>query len=73
MMKKDVKKRSLAVKAAERGYTLLEYCAGAAVLLLVVYGALDAMGQNVDSLLRTIGDWAVQKNDDIRQQHGLDG
>ena len=42
----------------QRGYTLLEYCAGAALIAGIIWVALNAMGQNISSLLNAIGQWA---------------
>ncbi len=47
-----------APKGSVKGFTLLEYCAGAAVLAAIVYGGVTAMGGGVDRLVRQIGIWA---------------
>ena len=49
----------------ERGFSLLEYCAGAAVILVTVWGALVLMGQNVQGLLNSIGSWATARQGEI--------
>lgn len=45
-------------KRKEGGYTLLEYCAGASVILIIVWAALNQMGASVGGLLNSIGAWA---------------
>ena len=45
-------------KNLQRGYTLLEYCAGAALIAGIIWVALNAMGQNISTLLNAIGQWA---------------
>lgn len=54
----------------ERGYTLLEYCAGAAVVLAVIWGALNTMGGNITQLLDQIGQWALDRKDSIQVDDG---
>ena len=49
----------------QRGYTLLEYCAGAAVVATVLWGALQSMGNNFQSLTAAIGSWAKVRAGDI--------
>jgi Flp pilus assembly pilin Flp len=43
----------------EKGYTLLEYCAGAAIIVTVLYTALNGLGDQLSSFLGSIGSWAV--------------
>jgi hypothetical protein len=45
----------------QKGYTLLEYCAGAALIAGIIWVALNAMGQNITALLNAIGQWAVNR------------
>jgi hypothetical protein len=52
-------------RRSERGISLLEYCAGAAVLLGIVWTAMTLMGQDVSALLQSIGGWAVAQKTDI--------
>jgi len=42
----------------EKGYTLLEYCAGAAIVLGVVFGTLQTVSGNLTKFLTKIGAWA---------------
>lgn len=41
-----------------RGYTLLEYCAGAAIIAGILWTALNALGADLQTLLAAIGSWA---------------
>jgi Flp pilus assembly pilin Flp len=43
----------------QKGYTLLEYCAGAAIIVTVLYTALNGLGDQLSSFLGNIGTWAV--------------
>jgi hypothetical protein len=45
----------------QKGYTLLEYCAGAALIAGIIWVALSAMGQNIVVLLNAIGTWATTR------------
>ncbi len=45
----------------QKGYTLLEYCAGAALIAGIIWVALNAMGQNITTLLNAIGQWAANR------------
>lgn len=49
----------MAKKKGEKGYTLLEYCAGAAIIVTVLYTALNGLGDQLSSFLGNIGTWAV--------------
>ena len=51
----------------EKGFTLLEYCAGAAVVAAVVYGALNAFGNKVDDFLNNgVGKFLQNMRDDTK-------
>ena len=52
------KQFSLIGKNPEKGFTLLEYCAGAAVLLTIVWTALTTLGGNMSTFLGAVGSWA---------------
>lgn len=45
----------------ERGYTLLEYCAGAAIIGGILYLALNALGQDLRDFLAAVGAWAGRR------------
>lgn len=49
----------------ERGFTLLEYCAGAAVIAGIIFAALQTMGTNLSAYLGAIGSWATRRAADI--------
>ena len=51
----------------EKGYTLLEYCAGAAVIAGILWTALNALGGNLSGLLNAVGTWAERRSDSISQ------
>ena len=42
---------------AESGFALLEYAAGAAVIVGVLYVALNALGTSTSTYLGAIGEW----------------
>jgi hypothetical protein len=46
----------------EKGYTLLEYCAGAAIVLSVVFGSLTAVRTHLTQFLGKVGEWAKDFN-----------
>lgn len=49
----------------QKGYTLLEYAAGAAILMGILFTGLNAMGTGVQGLLTEIGNWAGQRKSDL--------
>jgi hypothetical protein len=67
-MKKHIKQ-----SRRERGFSLLEYCAGAAVILVTIWGALTVMGNNIEGLLGSIGDWATRRQGEISGGTGQGG
>lgn len=50
----------------QQGFTLLEYCAGAALIAGIIWVALNAMGQNISALLNAIGQWAASRAGEIK-------
>lgn len=52
----------------QKGYTLLEYCAGAAIIAGIIFVALEAMGGNMRGLLESIGSWADRRATEIDQR-----
>ena len=50
---------------SERGYTLLEYCAGAALIVGVIWVALSALGTNLETLLGDVGTWATNRSTEM--------
>lgn len=49
----------------ESGYTLLEYCAGAAVITVTLWAALTAMGDQISGFLTAIGSWAQTRATEV--------
>ena len=50
----------------EKGYTLLEYCAGAAIIAGVLWTALNSLGSNLSALLNAVGTWAQTRTSEIK-------
>lgn len=48
-----------------KGYTLLEYAAGAAVLMGILYAGLNTMGSGVRDLLDGVGQWASSQKSNL--------
>ena len=57
----------------QRGITLLEYCAGAAILLGIIWGAMSLLGTNVSKLLASVAGWADREATTIDQNTGGSG
>jgi hypothetical protein len=53
--------------ASEKGFSLLEYCAGAAIIAGVVWAATGLMGEGIAELLQSIGNWASTRAGEIGQ------
>jgi hypothetical protein len=51
----------------QRGYTLLEYCDGAAIIAGILWTALNALGGNLGALLDAVGGWATRRTGQISQ------
>lgn len=54
-------------KNRERGYTLLEYCAGAAIIASILWTALNTLGGDLSNLLGAVGGWANARQTEIVQ------
>ena len=61
MSQQNLRKRKQSYKK-QKGYTLLEYAAGATVLMSLLYGGLNAMGNGIQDLMAGIGTWAAQQD-----------
>ena len=46
---------------AERGFTLLEYCAGAAVIATVVFAGLQLFGTSLSEFFDGLGAWVTAR------------
>jgi hypothetical protein len=53
--------------ARQRGYTLLEYAAGAAILMGILYVGMQSLGGGIQSLLQEIGTWASERSNDLKK------
>jgi len=51
----------------ESGYTLLEYCAGAAIIGGILYLGLNALGQDLRDFLGAVGAWAGRRAGELAQ------
>ena len=49
----------------ERGYTLLEYCAGAAIIGGILWTALNGLGGDIQGLLNAVGQWSTARAGEI--------
>lgn len=56
----------------ERGFTLLEYAGGAAVLAGLVFLGFRAFGRNLDSLFQGLSDWTANRTATIDKADGAD-
>jgi hypothetical protein len=54
-------------KNKERGFTLLEYCAGAAVVAGVIWVALSSLGGSMSTLLGNVGKWADSRAAEVQK------
>lgn len=52
-------------ESQEQGFTLLEYCAGAAVIAGVVWVAMDQLGGSLAGLIENLAAWAASRGSDI--------
>jgi hypothetical protein len=52
----------------EHGYSMLEYAAGAAIILAILYGAMNLLEGGVTNLFSSISDWATSHGDHLRNQ-----
>lgn len=50
----------------QKGFTLLEYAAGAVVIVTVVYIGLQAMGTGLQTFFTDVGTWASTKGSSIK-------
>ena len=54
-----MEKKTTSKRRKQRGYTLLEYCAGAAILGGIIYVGMTNMGNSLSGALSSIGAWAT--------------
>jgi len=66
---KCINKESMNKKSyRERGYSMLEYAAGAAIILAILYGAMNLLEGGVTNLFSSISEWATSHGDHLRNQ-----
>ena len=53
-------------KKERRGYALLEYCAGSAIVAVILWAALQGLGNNLSTLLGSIGSWASARATEVQ-------
>ncbi len=56
-----MKREKKRIAGKQAGYTLLEYVAGASILLAVVYFGLNQMGQGLREFFVGVGSWATHQ------------
>lgn len=54
-------------RSSQIGITLLEYTAGAAIIIGLVWGAMSMMGTSLEHVFSNIGVWAQTRADDINR------
>ncbi len=52
-------------KNNQKGYSLLEYCVGAAALLGLVYAGMTTLGGNLQTFLSDLGSWIQARGDQM--------
>lgn len=52
-------------RKTQRGYTLLEYCAGAAIIAGILWTALNSLGGDLQALLNSVGQWAQSRSSSV--------
>lgn len=58
-------------KQNQKGLTLLEYCAGAAVVAVMVFAVIQAMGGNLRTAGENVGQWAVDRAADMPEMPAM--
>ena len=62
---KKMRMFKLASRAKDRGYTLLEYAAGAALIAIIVGLTVTAIGTGFTNLGGQIGAWATREGNEL--------
>jgi len=60
-----MEKKKAPKRRKQLGYTLLEYCAGAAILGGIVYAGMTTMGGNLSGAFVNIGAWATERGNQM--------
>ena len=53
------------VRTQTSGYTLLEYCAGAALIAGVIWTAMGLFGASISTFLDTLRLWVTERQSDL--------
>lgn len=64
---KNIQKQNAERNYRERGFALLEYTVGAAVVLTVLYVAFNAFAGQLETLFTSLGEWAAARSSEIPQ------
>lgn len=64
-LEKRAKRGTIRGNRKESGYTLLEYAAGAALLMGVLYVGLRALGGSLEGLLTSISNFAQRRSQEL--------
>ena len=57
----------------EKGYTLLEYCAGAAIIAGVVFTSLNTFGEHMKNFFGSLGKWVEDRGTELNNNTGHGG
>lgn len=68
--KRQIRRNS---RSNEQGFTLLEYVAGAAIILTLVWAGFQSMGTSLTNALGAIGNWAEERATSITTGGGTGG
>lgn len=68
MTEESLKKRPVSRRSREGGYSMLEYAAGAAIILAILYGAMTILEGGITNLFQSISDWATSHATDLNNK-----
>jgi len=66
-----MKKKIVNIRKDQRGFSLLEYVAGATVIAAIVFVALNAFGGNLAELFAALGEWVTSRASEIQSTPGI--
>ena len=52
-------------KRDQEGFTLLEYCAGAAIILSIIWIGLNTLGGSMQNMLNNIAGWLDRRGNTV--------
>lgn len=61
------------IRNTQKGLTILEYCAGAALVGLVAFAVVRSMGDGLINAARTIGVWAAAQANNLNRGNNNGG